>query len=55
MGGVGEQMVLIDADSPTIDEAVELAQASIEPPTDYFASSEYRRAMIGVLVRRVLA
>ncbi len=55
LGGVGDQMVLIDADSPTIDEAVELAQASIDPPTDYFASSEYRREMIGVLVRRVLA
>ncbi|HZY41594.1 MAG TPA: FAD binding domain-containing protein [Anaerolineae bacterium] len=55
LGGVGDQMVLIDADAPTIEEAVELAQASIDPPTDYFASSEYRREMIGVLVRRVLA
>jgi CO/xanthine dehydrogenase FAD-binding subunit len=54
LGGVGEQMVLIDADTPTLEEAVELAQASIDPPTDYFASSEYRREMIGVLVRRVL-
>jgi CO/xanthine dehydrogenase FAD-binding subunit len=55
LGGVGDQMVLIDADVPTMEEAVELAQASIDPPTDYFASSEYRREMIGVLVRRVLA
>ena len=55
LGGVGDQMVVIDADTPTMEEAVELAQASIEPPTDYFASSAYRRAMIGVLVRRVLA
>jgi CO/xanthine dehydrogenase FAD-binding subunit len=55
LGGVGDQMVLIDADAPTIEEAVELAQASIDPPTDYFASSDYRREMIGVLVRRVLA
>jgi CO/xanthine dehydrogenase FAD-binding subunit len=55
LGGVGDQMVLIDADTPTLEEAVELAQASIDPPTDYFASSEYRREMIGVLVRHVLA
>jgi CO/xanthine dehydrogenase FAD-binding subunit len=55
LGGVGDQMVLIDADAPTLEEAVELAQASIDPPTDYFASSAYRREMIGVLVRRVLA
>ena len=55
LGGVGEQMVVIDAESPTIEEAVELAQASIEPPTDYFASGDYRREMIGVLVKRVLA
>jgi CO/xanthine dehydrogenase FAD-binding subunit len=55
LGGVGDQMVVIDADSPTVEEAVELAQASIEPPTDYFASSDYRREMIGVLVKRVLA
>ena len=55
LGGVGDQMVLIDADAPTVEEAVDLAQASIDPPTDYFASSEYRREMIGVLVRRVLA
>ncbi|MBI5567647.1 MAG: FAD binding domain-containing protein [Chloroflexi bacterium] len=55
LGGVGDQMVVIDADAPTIDEAVELAQASIDPPTDYFASSDYRREMIGVLVKRVLA
>lgn len=54
LGGVGEQMVVIDAESPTIEEAVELAQASIEPPTDYFASGDYRREMIGVLVKRVL-
>lgn len=55
LGGVGDQMLVIDADTPTIEEAIELAQASIEPPTDYFASSEYRREMIGVLVKRVLA
>jgi len=55
LGGVGDQMVLIDADAPTLEEAVELAQASIDPPTDYFASSDYRREMIGVLVRRVWA
>lgn len=55
LGGVGDQMVVIDADSPTVEEAVELAQTSIEPPTDYFASSEYRREMVGVLVKRVLA
>ena len=55
LGGVGDRMVLIDADAPTIEEAVELAQTAIDPPTDYFASSEYRREMIGVLVRRALA
>ncbi len=55
LGGVGSQMVLIEAESPTIDEAVELAQASVNPPTDYFASAEYRREMIGVLVRRCLS
>ncbi len=34
--------------------AAEKACAALEPPTDLHASSEYRRSVAGVLVRRAL-
>jgi CO/xanthine dehydrogenase FAD-binding subunit len=54
LGGVGDKPLLIERASLTIEQAVQLAAKSIDPPSDYFASADYRREMIGVLVRRVL-
>ncbi len=36
-------------------EAATLASASVSPPSDYRGSADYRRAMAGVLTKRVLA
>jgi carbon-monoxide dehydrogenase medium subunit len=38
----------------TIDEAVRLAEAAARPISDIRGSAEYRRAMVGTLVRRAL-
>jgi CO/xanthine dehydrogenase FAD-binding subunit len=55
LGGVGDRPVVIEAAEMTIDRAMQLAVESINPPSDYFASADYRREMIGVLVKRVLS
>jgi CO/xanthine dehydrogenase FAD-binding subunit len=34
--------------------AVEAARAEVDPPYDIHASSDYRRHLVGVLVRRAL-
>jgi len=36
-------------------EAATMASASVSPPSDYRGSADYRRAMAGVLTKRVLA
>jgi len=55
LGGVGDWPVMIETAETTIDRAAQLAVESINPPSDYFASADYRREMIGVLVKRVLS
>jgi probable selenate reductase FAD-binding subunit len=55
LGGVGDRPVVIETTKTTIDQAAQLAVESINPPSDYFASADYRREMIGVLVKRVLS
>jgi len=55
LGGVGDRPVVIETAETTIDRAAQLAVESIIPPSDYFASADYRREMIGVLVKRVLS
>lgn len=54
LGGVGNRPVVIETAETTIERAVQLAVESINPPSDYFASADYRREMIGVLVKRAL-
>lgn len=54
LGGVADRPVVIDRPVTSIEQAAQLAMQSIDPSSDYFASAEYRREMIGVLVRRVL-
>ena len=55
LGGIGRKPLLIERASINIEEAVQIAVDSIEPPSDYFATAEYRHEMIGVLVKRVLS
>ncbi len=55
LGGLGRKPLLIERASIGIKEAVKIAVESIDPPSDYFATAEYRREMIGVLVKRVLS
>lgn len=55
LGGVGDRPRVIETAETTIDRAAQLAVESINPPSDYFASADYRREMIGVLVKRALS
>ena len=60
-GGVGVHVTRLAgveaalATTPDDHAAAVTATAGLEPPADFRGSAEYRRAMIGVLVRRVLA
>ncbi len=54
LGGVAGKPIVIEKTESTIEPAAQLAVESIDPPSDYFATAEYRREMIGVLVKRVL-
>ena len=55
LGGIGRKPLLIERAAIDLVEAVKIAVESIEPPSDYFATAEYRREMIDVLVKRVLS
>ncbi len=55
LGGVAEKPIVITQPAGSIENLVQLAVSTVTPPDDYFASADYRREMIGVLTRRVLA
>jgi CO/xanthine dehydrogenase FAD-binding subunit len=42
-------------DPASIDAAIDVVRAGVEPPTDLHASSDYRRHLVGVLTARALA
>jgi len=42
-------------DQPTLDAVVEAVRATVQPTTDLHVSADYRRHLVGVLVRRALA
>ena len=50
------ETILFDqaCDESTLDDAVASVRAAVEPSTDLHASSDYRRHLVGVLVRRAL-
>ncbi len=54
IGGVAHRPQLIVLNEATIENAAQLAVEVVQPTSDYFASAEYRREMIGVLVKRCL-
>ncbi|HZY44691.1 MAG TPA: FAD binding domain-containing protein [Anaerolineae bacterium] len=54
LGGVAGKPIVIEKAESTIEQAAQLAVESIDPPSDYFATAEYRREMIDVLVKRTL-
>jgi carbon-monoxide dehydrogenase medium subunit len=53
IGGVSNRPEVIAFPVLSIEKAAMLAQEMIDPPSDYFASADYRREMIGVLINRV--
>jgi CO/xanthine dehydrogenase FAD-binding subunit len=55
LGGVAEKPIVITQPAGSIDELAQLAVATVTPADDYFANADYRRDMIGVLTKRVLA
>jgi len=55
LGGVAEKPIVITKNAGSIEDLAQLAVATVTPPDDYFATADYRREMIGVLVKRVLS
>ncbi len=55
LGGVGEKPIVITQSAGSIEELAQLAVATVTPADDYFASADYRREMIAVLVKRALS
>jgi aerobic carbon-monoxide dehydrogenase medium subunit len=55
LGGVAEKPIVITQSAGSIEELAQLAVATVTPADDYFATADYRREMIGVLTKRVLA
>jgi CO/xanthine dehydrogenase FAD-binding subunit len=54
LGGVNDRPIMIAQPVTSIEQAQQLAAQSIQPASDYFATAEYRREMIKVLIKRVL-
>jgi probable selenate reductase FAD-binding subunit len=54
LGGVAEKPIVITQPSGSIDDLAQLAVSTVSPADDYLASADYRREMIGVLVKRAL-
>jgi CO/xanthine dehydrogenase FAD-binding subunit len=54
LGGVAEKPIVITRPTGSIDELARLAVSTVTPLDDYFASGDYRRAIIDVLVKRTL-
>ena len=55
LGGVAEKPIVITQPAGSIDDLAQLAILTVTPADDYFASADYRREMIGVLVKRALS
>ena len=55
LGGVAEKPIVITQPAGSPEELAQLAVSTVTPPDDYFATADYRREMIGVLVKRVLS
>ncbi len=55
LGGVAERPIVITQAAGSIENLAQLAVSTVTPPDDYFATADYRREMIGVLVKRVLS
>jgi CO/xanthine dehydrogenase FAD-binding subunit len=55
LGGVAEKPIVIARSAGSIDELAQLAVSTVTPPDDYFATADYRREMVGVLVKRALS
>ncbi len=55
LGGVDHKPIVITQPEGSIEQLTQLALAPLNPSSDYFATAEYRREMIGVLVKRVLS
>ena len=55
LGGVNEKPIVIPQPAGSIEDLTQLATSAITPHDDYLATADYRREMIGVLVKRVLS
>ena len=52
---VADTPVVVDVtDATSLDAAVDVVQAAVDPDTDIHASADYRRQLVDVLTRRVL-
>jgi CO/xanthine dehydrogenase FAD-binding subunit len=55
LGGVAVKPIVTKLPAGSIDELAQLAVSTVTPADDYFATADYRREMIGVLVKRALS
>ena len=55
LGGVDRKPIMLAPPDGSIEQLTQAALAPLNPHSDYFATAEYRREMIGVLVKRVLS
>jgi carbon-monoxide dehydrogenase medium subunit len=52
--GVEALLIGTRLDAASLDRAAAAAMEIVDPPSDILGSSEYRRAMLGVLVKRAV-